>query len=42
MSQNKIDSSSKKRNFQKFMVEDLSGKLRSKKDFYVYFDKHRK
>ena len=31
-----------KRSFNEFSADDLAYKLRSKKDFYVYLDKHRK
>ena len=42
MSLGQINSDSKKRGFRQFMAQDLAGKLRSKIDFYVYLDKHRK
>ena len=42
MSLGQINSDSKKRGYTQFMAQDLGGKLRSKQDFYVYFDKHRK
>ena len=35
-----IPSSASKRTYKEFMVQDLAGKLRSKKDFYIYLDKH--
>ena len=37
-----IPSSAPKRRYNEFKDEDLLHKLRSKKDFYVYLDKHRK
>ena len=39
-SQQQIDS--KKRNLGHMLAVDLQGKLKSKQDFYVYLDKHRK
>ena len=35
-----ISSLAPKRTYKEFMAQDLAGKLRSKKDFYVYLDKH--
>lgn len=34
--------STSKRSYKEFMAQDIAGKLRSKQDFYVYLDKHRK
>ena len=31
-----------KRSYQEFLAEDILHKLRSKEDFYIYMDKHRK
>ena len=42
MSKDQINSDSKKRGYHQFMAQDLDGKLKSKQDFYVYMDKHRK
>ena len=38
----RIDTTSKKRSYDEFLVDELIGRLRSKKDFYIYLDKHRK
>ena len=35
-----ISSLAPKRTYKEFMAEELAGKLRSKRDFYVYLDKH--
>ena len=37
-----IPSTAPKRRYNEFMAQDLLHKLRSKKDFYVYLDRHRK
>ena len=33
-------SSGPKRGYNEFLAQDLANKLRSKKDFYTYLDKH--
>ena len=40
MTSSQINSSGKKRNFNAFMSDEMSAKLKSKEDFYIYIDKH--